>query len=219
MANLRIDNFSGDTVTVILDGKTQTVGDDSKVTFEAVEKGQHSLHLHRTRVPLETADINNENGKSFKEELEDKEKSMHTHLDSVARIELTSSKAVVTIKTDVILKEGKGLDTIFSSYSVNASGANLQDERKIFSSPAVRKNFISYHIKNAMFPTGICGAVVLILALISLVCALTGNPVNLGGTVFTLPWAAGLTAVASAVCGYVIFCIANIMKTAKKYTK
>ena len=64
MANIRIDNFSDDTVTVILDGREQIVEDEGRVTFDSLEKGRHSLRIHRTRIPLETADYNEQQEKS-----------------------------------------------------------------------------------------------------------------------------------------------------------
>ena len=219
MANVRIDNYSGDTVTVILDGVSQTVEDDGRVAFESLQKGQHTLRIHRTRIPLETVDNYAEQEKSFSEVLEEKDKTLHTHLDLISGFDLNSSKAVVTVQSAVTAKEGKGLDTVFSSYSVTYSGAKQQEEQKVFSNSAVKKRFVSCNIKNAMLPTGLCGLIILFLALIALFAALAGKPVDLGGTVFTLPWAAGLTAVAVAVCSYTVFCIVNIIKTAKKLSE
>ena len=219
MANVRIDNYSGDTVTVILDGVSQTVEDDGRATFDSLSKGNHTLRVHRTRIPLETVDNYAEQDKSFSQVLEEKEKSLHTHLDLISEFDLNSSKAVITVQSAVTAKEGKGLDTIFSSYSVTYLGAKQPEDKRVFSNSAVKKRFVSYSIKNAMLPTGICGLIILFLALVALVAALAGKPVDLGGTVFTLPWAAGLTAVAAAVCSYTVFCIANIIKTAKKLSE
>ncbi len=216
MANVRIDNFSGDTVTVILDGKEQTVEDDGRVTFDSLEKGKYSLRIHRTRVPLETADYNEEQDKSPMEMLESKDKSLHIPLDYLAEIDLNSSKAVVTIKSDVTAKEGRGLDVIFASYSLSATGAKTDEGRKIFANSSVKKRFVSHHIKNLMFPVGICAVAVLVIAIASLFYAISGNPINLGGTVFTLPWAVGLSVVAVVICVYSVVCFVNVMKTARK---
>ena len=81
MANIRIDNLSGDTVTVFLDEKQQTVEEDGRVTFDSLEKGLHTLRIHRTRVPLETAPLQSEQEKSFQEQMEGKNRSLHTPLD------------------------------------------------------------------------------------------------------------------------------------------
>ena len=219
LANIIIDNLSGDTVTVFLDGNPQTVEEDSRVTFDSLEKGEHTLRIHRTRVPLETASLQNEQEKSFEEQMTGKNKSLHTPLDYVTEIDLNSSKAVVTVKSDITAKEGKGLDVIYASYSVTATGAKAKSGYKAFANSAVKKSFVSHNIKNALFPTGICGIIVLLLAIVSLVCAIAGKPIDLGGTVFTLPWASGLTAVSVAVCGYAVFCIINVIKTAKDLSK
>lgn len=219
MANVRIDNYSGDTVTVILDGVPRTVEDDGRVTFDSLQKGQHTLRVHRTRIPLETADNYDEQEISFSQVIEGKDKTLHTHLDLIAEFDLNSSKAVITVQSAVTAKEGKGIDAIFSSYSVEYSGAKQQKERKVFSNSAVKKSFVSQNIKNVMFPIGLCGLIIFFLALISLFAALAGKPVDLGGTVFTLPWASGLTTVAAAVCAYTFFCIANIFKTSKSLSK
>ncbi len=215
MANIRIDNLSGDTVTVFLDGNPQTVEDDGRVTFDSLEKGEHTLRVHRTRVPLETASLQSEQEKSFQEQMEGKNKSLHAPLDYVTEINLNSSKAVLTVKPDITAKEGKGLDVIFASYSVTATGAKVENGHRIFANSSVKKSFVSNGIKNTLFPTGICGMIVFFMAIVSLVCAFAGKPINLGGTVFTLPWASGLTAVSAAVCGYAVFCIINVIKTAK----
>lgn len=219
LANIIIDNLSGDTVTVFLDGNTQTVEDDGRVTFDSLEKGEHTLRVHRTRVPLETASLQSEQEKSFEEQMTGKNKSLHTPLDYVTEINLNSSKAVLTVKPDITAKEGKGLDVIFASYSVTATGAKVENGHRIFANSSVKKSFVSNGIKNTLFPTGICGMIVFFMAIVSLVCAFAGKPINLGGTVFTLPWALGLTAVSVAVCGYAVFCIINVIKTAKDLSK
>lgn len=219
LANIRIDNLSGDTITVFLDGNPQTVEEDGRVTFDSLEKGTHTLRIHRTRVPLETASLQNEQEKSFQEQMEGKNKSLHTPLDYVTELDLNSSKAVITVKADITAEDGKGLDVIFASYSVTATGAKAESGYKTFANSAVKKSFVSHNIKNTLFPTGLCGIIIFFLAIVSLVCAIAGKPIDLGGTVFTLPWASGLTAVSVAVCGYAMFCILNVIKTAKSFSK
>ncbi len=215
MANLRIDNLSGDTITVFLDEKSQMVEEDGRATFDAIEKGLHTMRIHRTRVPFESTTLQEEQEKPFLEQIAGSEKSLHTPLDFITEIDLNSSKGIITVQTDVTAKEGKGLDVIFASYSVTATGARAENGHKVFANSAVKKRFISHNIKNTLFPTGLIGAIVLLIALFSLLGAVSGNPIDLGGTKFTLPWALGLTAVATAVCCYAVFCIINVIKTAK----
>lgn len=217
MANIRIDNLSSDTVTVFLDGKESVIEDDGRFTFEAVEKGVHVLCLHRTRVPYESgnAEKDEENNLPFG----GAEKSLHTQLDYIAELDLNSSKAVLTVKNEVTSAEGKGLDAIFSSYSVTPAGAKIVNERKVFANKKIEKMFLSHHIKNTLFPTGICSLAVFGTGVASLICALNGKPIDVGGTKFTLPWAAALIAVASVFVGYSLFSIFRILKKVKELRK
>ena len=215
MANIRIDNLSSDTVTVFLDGNEDVIDEGSRVTFDSLEKGFHTLRIHRTRVPYE----NSSTDKSAEENtfpFGSTEKSLHTQLDYVAELELNSSKAVLTVKNEITSAEGKGLDAIFSSYSISSTGAKTENERKVFANPKIKKIFIVHHIKNAVFPTGICSVAVFGAGIVSLICALNGKPIDIGGTIFTLPWAIALSTVASAFVGYSVYSIFKILKKVKE---
>ena len=216
MANVRFDNFSGDTVTVFIDERSETVEEDGKAVFDSLEKGPHSLRIHRTRVPLESSTLYDEQNKTLTQEMQGQNKTLHIPLDFIATVELDSSKSVMTIKQDITSKEGRGLDVIFASYSLSQTGARIRNERKTFANEAVRKRFLSHHIRNAVFPVGIGSVVVMVIALVAFIFAVSGNPINLGGTVFTLPWALLLIAVAVAFLAYFAFSILNILKTAKR---
>ena len=217
MANIRIDNFSGDGITVILDGQIQTVGEDERVTFNSLEKGTHSLQIHRTRIPLETVVPTAQQEQTPQEKMETSQQSIHTYLDLSAEIELDSSKAIIAVKSDISAGEGKGLDVIFSSYSVTATGAKIKNESKVFANKKIGKDFVSKHIRKLMFPIGICSAAILAIAVVALVSAIGGNPIDVGGTTFTLPWSAGFLLIATAFAVYTIICTATILSTAKKY--
>ncbi len=217
LANIRFENLSGDTVIVIFNGNELVIENEARVSVDALEKGEYSLKVHRARVPFESEDVHenkNEGGLPFKIE-----KSMHTQLDLLANIELNASKAVVTVKTEVTSKERFGLDVIFSSYSVAATGAKIESERKAFANESVRKSFISHHIKNVFFPVGFGGICVLILGIFACIRAVGGEPVNIGGTEFTIPWSAGLTCVGAGFLGYCALCVGEILKTARKLKK
>jgi hypothetical protein len=214
LANIRIDNLSSDTVTVFLDGKEMVTEDDGRVTFDALEKGIHTLRVHRTRVPYESGNADSKEANQIP--FGSTEKSLHTQLDYIAEIDLNSSKAVLTVKSEITSAEGKGLDAIFASYSVTPAGARIVSERKVFANPKIEKAFLSHHIKGALFPTGICSLAVFIIGIVSLICAISGNPIDIGGTKFTLPWAIALVTVAVAFIGYTAFCLLKIFKTARK---
>jgi hypothetical protein len=215
LANIRIDNLSSDTVTVFLDGKEMVTEDDGRVTFDALEKGIHTLRVHRTRVPYESGNTDSKEANQIP--FGSTEKSLHTQLDYIAEIDLNSSKAVLTVKSEITSAEGKGLDAIFASYSVIPAGARIVSERKVFANPNIEKAFLSHHIKGALFPTGICSLAVFIIGMVSLICAISGNPIDIGGTKFTLPWAIALVTVAVAFIGYTAFCLLKIFKTAQNF--
>ena len=216
LANIKIDNFSGDTVTVFLGEKSETVEDGGKISFDFPAKEKLSLKIHRARVPLESEADQEIQNKTFLEEMQGRDKSLHTPLDYIAKLSPDSSKVTITIKSDVRHREGRGLDAVFASYSLTATGAKIEEERKAFANSGVKKRFLSHHLKNAFFPVGIGGIILLLIAIFSLVFAVSGNPINLGGTVFTIPWALALSAVAVLICVYFSLCVANVMKTAKR---
>lgn len=218
MANMRIDNFSGDTVTVILDGRQEVIENEGHFTFDALEKGIHTLRIHRTRLPFESTSLHEETSEN-KMPFGSPEKSLHTQLDLVADIELNSSKSVITVKNAVSAKEGMGLDAIFSSYSLTATGAKVENETKVFANSSVQKKFKNNHLKNLLLPVGAGGLVILLLGIFALAMHLTGNTINLGGTEFTLPWSLALTAVGIAINIYTGICFVNVIKTVRRYKR
>ncbi len=217
MANVRIDNFSGDTITVLLNKEEAVLKEGDRVSFDSLEKGIYSLQIHRTRVPLESEDIHevkNDGGLPFKEE-----KSMHTQLDLLADIKINSSKTVISVKNAVTAKDELGVNAIFSSYSLSSTGAEIENERKVFASKGIKKAFKEHHIKSALFPVGLGGLAILLIGLFALVSAISATPIDIGGTEFTLPWAVGLTAVGAGFIGYSTFCIEKTLKITKEYSK
>lgn len=219
MANLRIDNLSGDTITVCFCGKEYTVVDEEKVTVDAVEKGVHEMRVHRTRVPMETADSHEAGQLDIKEKAEKSERSLHTQLDAVFDVNINASKTVVTVRTKVRAKEKVGIDVIFSGYSIETSGGKVENFQLIFANKNVRKNFIFHHIKDAFLPVGAGGIILLIMGIIALSQNLIGKSINIGGQNFSLPWSIGLLAVSLGFVGYTVFVIVHVLKTAKTFSK
>ena len=217
MANLRIDNLSGDTVTVLFCGKEYTVADEEKVTVEAVEKGVHEMRVHRTRVPMETADSHEAEQLDIKEKAEKSERSLHTQLDAVFDVNINASKTVVTVRTKVKAKETVGIDVIFSGYSVETSGGKVENFRLIFANKNVKKRFINNQLKEALLPIGLGGIILLVMGIFALRGNITGNPINIGGRIFSLPWSIGLTAVGLGFEGYALYVIIYSLKIAKQF--
>lgn len=215
MASIRIDNLSSDTVTVFLDGQEAVIEEDAKFTFESLEKGGHTLRIHRTRIPYESSSSEKaEKDNPFP--LFSEEKSLHTPLDYIAELDLNSSRAVLTVKSDITSAEGKGLDAIFTSYTLTPAGAKTERERKLFANNNIKNAFLSHHIKSALFPTGVCSLVIFIIGIVSLFCAINGSPIDVGGTKFTLPWAIALVAVALALVAYTTYCLLRIFRKSKE---
>ena len=219
MANIRIDNLSGDTIIVYLDGKECAVSDEEKVNIEAVEKGMHSVRVHRARVPMETEDYHEADRGDIKANAEKADRSFHAQLDAVFDVDINSGKSVMTVRTDVKAKEKLGVDVIFSGYSVETSGAKVENFHLIFANKNVRKNFIFHHIKDAFLPVGAGGIFLLIMGIIALSQNLIGKSVNIGGQNFSLPWSIGLLAVSLGFVGYTVFVIVHVLKTAKTFSQ
>lgn len=219
MANVRIDNLTDDTITVFFDGKEYTVNDEEKFTVDAVEKGRHTVRIHRTRVPMETEDFHETDKGDIKGNMEKSEKSLHTQLDAIFDLDINSGKSVITVKTKVEAKEKFGIDAIFSGYSVEVSGGKVEKSELFFANKNVGKNFILHHLKDALFPVGAGGIFLLILGIAALAANFAGKTVNIGGTDFSWPWSALLTAVGLGFVGYTIFVVINTIKTAKKFDK
>lgn len=216
LSNLRIDNNSGDTVTVLFNNGTYTVPDEEKFYIENVEKGEYEIRIHRTRIPLESADYHENSNGDFVEKMQKTEKSLHCQLDGVFKITVNSSKTVVNVETKVTAEEKLGLDVIFSGYSISATGGKVENESKKFASRSVEKNFVKHHIKEAFLPVGLGGIFLLITSFFALYGDFTGNPLTIGGTKFILPFSLCLTAVALGFTVYTVIVIINILRTAKR---
>jgi len=219
LANVRIDNFSGDKIVVFFDGRDYTVDDEEKVTVEAVEKGIHEVRIHRARVPMETEDYHEVDRTDIKGNIEKSDKSFHTQLDAVFELNINSGKSVMTVRTKVKAKQKLGIDVLLSGYSVEESGGKVENLKLIFSNKNVRKNFISHHIKDALLPVGAGGTVLLIMGIIALIANIAGEAINIGGRDFTYPWSIGLTVVALGFIGYAIYQIFCALKIAKNFSQ
>lgn len=217
MANIRFENFTGDTVIVCFKDNRFTLQDEERVTIEAVEKGQHKIRVHRARIPMETEDFHEVNTTDFKAKTERSERSQHVQLDGEFIVNVNAAKSVVSIKTKVKAKEKFGIDAIFSGYSVEVSGAKLESERQIFPNKNTRKRFITHQLKEAFLPVGGGGIFLLILGIIALRANILGKSVNIGGQEFSYPWTIGLLAVALGFIGYTVFIIVNIIKNANAF--
>lgn len=217
MASIRFENFTGDTVIVCFKDNKYTLQDEERVTVEAVEKGQHEIRVHRARVPMESEDFHEVDTTDFKMKTERAEQSQHVQLDGVFVVNINAAKSIVSIKTKVRAKEKFGIDAIFSGYSVEVSGAKVENERQVFPNKKMRKRFVVHQVKDAFLPVGGGGIFLLILGFIALRANILGKAVNIGGREFSYPWSIGLLAVGLGFIGYTIFMIVNIIKNANNF--
>ncbi len=219
MSNVKIENFSGDTVNVIFNGETYTLRDEERVSVEALEKGVYDVRVHRARIPMETEDFHEAQNAKFSERMEKSDKSQHVQLDGLFSVDINSTKAVLTVKTKVQAKEKFGIDAFFSGYTLEAAGSKVENARQVFSSEGIKKGFIRHQIKEAFLPVGAGGIFLLILGFIALGANIAGKTVNIGGQDFTYPWSVGLVAVGLGFVGYTVFVIVSIFKNANKFKK
>lgn len=216
MANVRIDNFTDDTVSVFINGQEYRLEDEERTTV-AVEKGVLEIRVHRSRIPMETDDLHDVDRSDIVGNTERNERSMHTQLDGIFKININSAKAIITIKTKVKAKEKFGIDALFSGYGVEVSGARVEEEKLVFASKRVQKRFIRHQFKEAMIPVGFGSIFLLILGAIAIYANIIGKAVNIGGREFTYPWSIGLLAVGLGFAGYATFVIIHSIKISKQY--
>lgn len=217
MSNVKIENYSGDTVNVIFNGETYTLQDEERITVDALEKGMYDVRVHRARIPMETEDSHEIQNAKFSEKMERTEQSQHVQLDGMFSVNVNSTKAVLTVKTKVRAKEKFGIDAIFSGYTLEVTGAKVENERQIFPSDKMKKKFIRHQLKEAFLPVGVGGIFLLLLGFIALGANIAGKTVNIGGQDFSYPWSIGLTAVGLGFIGYTVFVIINIFKNADRF--
>lgn len=217
MSNVKIENYSGDTVNVVFNGETYTLQDEERITVDALEKGVYDVRVHRARIPMETEDFHEAQNAKFSERTEKSEQSQHVQLDGLFSVNVNSTKAVLTVKTKVRAKEKFGIDAIFSGYALEVTGAKVENERQTFASEKLKKGFIRHHIKEAFLPVGAGGIFLLILGFIALGANIAGKTVNIGGQDFSYPWSIGLLAVGLGFVGYTVFVIVNVFKTADRF--
>lgn len=208
MPSLRIDNLSGDTITAFLDGEYYSVEEDEKLTVENVEKGMHTLIIHRTRIPQSTT----ENPEPLKGE-----ESECYQLDGIFEINVSSGKCVVTVKKNISAYYKIGLTAVFSGYRIEISGGELINTDENFANTEIRKRFSKNQLKEAFMPVGIGALIFLIIAVYSMHGIISGAPVKISDRLMTLPWALGAVAVTLGCFAYIIIVLVKSKRIEKKY--
>lgn len=213
MANIRIDNASGDMLNVRLGGNEYPLPEDESLTIQSAQKGRHKLTVSKSR----RIGRNDEHSESEAPKLPSDDESQYILLDSEFEIETNSSKAVLTVKNKPTLVEKVGVDALFSGCDIEISGGKMIGSRYSFAGQGEKKKFMKKQLKNAFFPIGIGIVIFTVLVIIALAANISGNPITLGGRKFTYPWTFGLAGIDLVFIGYFSFMLRNILTAAKKY--
>ena len=213
MANIRIDNASGDLLNIRLDGNEYSLPEDESLTIQNAQKGRHMLTVSKSR----RIGRNDEHSESDVPKLPSDDESQYILLDSEFEIETNSSKAVLTVRNKPTLVEKVGVDALFSGCDIEISGGKTIGLRQSFAGQGEKKKFMKKQLKNAFFPIGIGIVIFTVLVIIALAANISGNPITLGGRKFTYPWTFGLAGIDLVFIGYFSFMLRNILTAAKKY--
>lgn len=208
MPSLRIDNLSGDTFTVFIDGEEFSVLEDEKLTVENVDRGTHTLIIHRTRIPqniTDNSEVLKENGSEFYQ------------LDGAFEIDISSGKCVAAVKKDVSAHNKIGLNAVFSGYKIEMSGGKLISTDAAFANTEMRKRFSKNQLKEAFIPVGIGALIFLVIAIYALYGIIGGTPVKISDRVMTLPWTLGAAAVSLGCFAYIIIVLLKSKRIENKY--
>ncbi len=208
MSSLRIDNLSDDLITVLIDGEDYAVQEDEKLTIENIEKGVHTLIVHRTRTVRGVAEDSHP--------LKGEESEVY-QLDGIFEINVSSGKCVATVRSKVTAQSKIGLDAVFSGYMVELSGGELKSTNENFSNIETRKRFSRNQLKEAFIPVGIGAVVFLVISIYGFYGILSGAPVKISDRTMTLPWTIGSAAVTIGCIVYIIYVIVKSKKIEKKY--
>lgn len=217
MPVIKIENKSDDDIIVALDGKEFDLANGEDFLLENMQKGEHSITVHRKRIPRETAEKSSE-PKGFEAiKTADEKPGSHVQLDSIITFDTLSSKSVVTVLQEIKGVETLHEDAVFVGYKAELSGAKIISKQDRFASEGVKKAYLTQQIKDAVLPVGIVGTLALVLGLIFLLLIVfNGAAVKVGGRSITAPYAGLVTAGGMLVFSYFITTLVKIKKRAKE---
>lgn len=216
MANIRIDNASGDALRIELDGEEYFIPEDENINVSEFEKGSHGFTVYCVE-RNESAEEQHGEKENYVQKLSRGEKSQYVRLKGCFGINVISSKSVWTVKKKPLLIEKTGVDALFSGYELEITGGSITESRPCFADKKVRKAFLKKQLAEAFFPIGIGILILSILIINALLANIHGNPVTFGGRKFTYPWTFGLLAIDIGFIGYFTAMLVNIFLTDKRY--
>ena len=139
MANIRIDNASGDMLNVRFGGNEYSLPEDESLTIQNAQKGRHKLTVSKSR----RIGRNDEYSESDMPKLPSDDESQYILLDSEFEIETNSSKAVLTVKNKPTLVEKVGVDALFSGCELEVTGGSIVNSRQAFADKKIRQDFLN----------------------------------------------------------------------------
>lgn len=215
MPAIRVENKSDDDIIILLDGKEYDVADGESIVAENAEKGEHTLKVHRKRIPKETADrADAQNGSNFIKAADSKPGS-HVQLDSSLKFETISSKASISIVSDVESIESLHEDVLFVRYRFDCSGAKAGSVKDSFANSAIGKSYLKKQLLGAFFPVGIVGIITFFLGLLCLFLNAGGGSLKIASNEITLPYSLLVEAGGTCILTYFIVTVSKIKKRAK----
>lgn len=216
MPAIRVENKSDDDIIILLDGKEYNVADSESIIAENVEKGEHTLTVHRKRIPKETADKSAAQGGPDIAKMADAKPGSHIQLDTAFSFETISSKAIISIVSDVESVETLHEDVLFVRYRTDCSGAKISSVKDRFANAEVKKNYLKKQFLGAFLPVGLIGIITFVLGAVCLFLNAGGYSLKIASNEITLPYSLLIEAGGTCILTYFIVTVSKIKKRAKK---
>lgn len=215
MPTIKIENKSDDNIVITLDNEEKELADGESVFFENKEKGNHTLNVHRKRVPGETASPDNAPRGLAAVMSRDEKPGSHIQLDSEIVFDVNSSKSAISVIQEVKGIETLHEDVVFVGYSADISGAKLVEKKDRFASEKIKKTYIRQQLKGAFLPVGLVGIIILLVSGLFCIMTVSGYPLDFGSGEVSLKRFLLIFAGGVLVTGYFSVTVFKILKRAK----
>lgn len=215
MPAIRVENKSNDEIVLVLDGIEHDVADGESITVENVEKGEHTLVVHRKRIPKETADKSSAQSGLDIAKSADAKPGSHVQLDSFFAFETISSKAIISVVSSVKSVETLHEDVLFVRYRTDCSGAKINSIKDRFANAAIKKSYLKKQLLGAFLPVGLIGIITFALGFVCLFLNVGGYSLKIATNEITLPYSLLIEAGGTCILVYFIVTVSKIKKRAK----
>lgn len=215
MPAIRVENKSDDNIIILLDGKEYDVADGESITAENSLKGEHTLSVHRKRIPKESADKRSAPAGPEAAKMADSRPNSHVQLDTDFTFETISSKAMLSIVADVESVETMHEDALLVRYRVDCSGAKITSVKDRFANAAIKNSYVKKQIIGAFLPVGLVGIIAFLVGFMCLFFNVGGYSLKIATNEITLPYSLLIEAGGSCILIYFFVTISKIKKRAK----